>query len=65
MLRTLQVLLRRIPARNLERLRLQNLQPSPRLSLLPRARAAKAGAKGVGKEENFEKLKKVKSLQKL
>ena len=42
-----------------------SLLQSPRQSLLQRAKAAKAVAKVEGKEESFERLKKVKSLVRL
>jgi hypothetical protein len=55
----------RIPANDLELPQHPSLLQRPRQSLLQRAKAAKAVAKVEGKEESFEKLKKVKSLVRL
>ena len=55
----------RIPANDLELPQRPSLLQRPRQSLLRRAKAAKAVAKVEGKEESFERLKKVKSLVRL
>ena len=56
---------KKVPANDLKLPQHPSLLQRPRQSLLQNAKAAKAVAKVEGKDESFEKLKKVKSLQRL